>query len=428
MTDFSQFGMHPTLLAAVTRAGYTTPTPIQAQAYPVIAACQDLIASAQTGTGKTAAFALPILHRLLSMKNTPAKFPSPQVLVLAPTRELALQVHESFQTYGARAGILSVAIYGGVRQFLQVQNLRRLPRVLVATPGRLLDLLDQRLLSLANVQIAVLDEADRMLEMGFKEDLARIVRELPAHRQTLMFSATMPDDIHALSRKILQSPVRIAVDVQATIPTAVEQKIYMVPRTGKMDLLAHLLANGDLSRVLVFTGTRVMANEVASSLEKGSVRARAIHSEKSQRERQRALDAFKAGQVRVLVASDIAARGLDITNISHVVNYDMPENAATYLHRIGRTARAGASGIAISFCNMGERRILKMIEQQQGRRLPTITDHPYYQAPNSASPDRGPNLAKRERVTTGRGKSRFPSSDRNSKPRPGRGRDAYSCR
>ncbi len=356
---------------------YTTPTPIQARAIPHVLEGKDLLGSAQTGTGKTAAFALPILHRLAG-SGKPGRGRRPvRALVLTPTRELALQIGESFAAYGVHTGVRHTTVYGGVSQRPQEQALRKGVDILIATPGRLLDLMGQKLVDLSATGVFVLDEADRMLDMGFIPDVRRLIEKLPAQRQTLMFSATMPPDIVRLADTILRDPVRVAVAAPSAPAEAVEQQLYYVEKADKPQLLKYLLADDAIRNALVFTRTRHGADRVERILSRANVRAEAIHGDKSQGARERALTSFKKGTVRVLVATDIAARGLDIVELSHVVNYDLPNEPEAYVHRIGRTGRAGLSGIAISFCSFEERPLLAEIERLIRKHLSVVSDHPH---------------------------------------------------
>jgi ATP-dependent RNA helicase RhlE len=373
---FRQFGFSPEILRAVQSMNYVTPTPIQAKAIPHVLEGKDLMGSAQTGTGKTAAFALPILQRLSGDgKSRRARRPI-RTLVLTPTRELALQIGESFAAYGAHTGLRHTTVYGGVSQRPQEQSLRKGVDVLIATPGRLLDLMGQKLIDLSVVEIFVLDEADRMLDMGFIPDIRRVIEKLPRQRQTLMFSATMPHDIVRLADTILRDPVRVSVAAASAPAEDVEQQLYYVEKGDKAELLKHLLAGDAIRNALVFTRTRHGADRVERILSRAGIRAEAIHGDKSQAARERALSSFKKGTVRVLVATDIAARGLDIVELSHVINYDLPNEPEAYVHRIGRTGRAGLSGIAISFCSFEERPLLAEIERLIQTHIAVVPDHP----------------------------------------------------
>jgi len=361
---FQEFPLLKRLLDAVEQEGYEHPTPIQEQAIPPVLEGRDVLGCAQTGTGKTAAFALPILHHLTINPAPRDRRGNIRTLVLTPTRELAAQVGESFEIYGRHTRIRTVIIFGGVSQVPQEQALRRGPQVLVATPGRLLDLINQRIVSLADVEIFVLDEADRMLDMGFIHDIRKVVALLPKNRQSLFFSATMPDDIRALADTILrENPVFVAVDRPASTVDLVEQQLCFVEKQEKVGLLVHFLKQPSVHRALVFTRTKYGADKVVRKLKKAGISCQAIHGNKSQGARTRALTGFKSGEIPVLVATDIAARGIDVEDVSHVFNFDLPNEPETYVHRIGRTGRAGARGIAIAFCAEEERPYLRDIEK-----------------------------------------------------------------
>ncbi|MFN0011186.1 MAG: DEAD/DEAH box helicase [Phycisphaerales bacterium] len=365
-------------MRALKHEGYTIPTPIQAKAIPPILEGRDVLGCAQTGTGKTAAFALPILHRLSSAPvDKSRRGPTlPRALILSPTRELATQIAESFGTYGKQTHISGTVVYGGVSQFHQVKALQRGIDVLVATPGRLMDLMEQGFVNLSQISIFVLDEADRMLDMGFINPIRKIAGNLPKNRQTLLFSATMPKEIMHLADSLLRNPVKVTVTPVASAAPLIEQKVYFVPRPKKQAMLEHLLKDPAPSRVLVFTKTKHGADRVARNLNRGGFLTESIHGNKAQNQRQRALEGFRAGRSRVLVATDVAARGLDVDGITHVINYDLPMEPEAYVHRIGRTGRAGATGIAISFCDSEERDLLRAIERLTGKRVPTAGDLP----------------------------------------------------
>jgi ATP-dependent RNA helicase RhlE len=373
---FADLGLAPTLVRALSEQGYAAPTAIQAKAVPEVLAGRDVFGAAPTGTGKTAAFALPILQKLTAagLGRTNPRFV--RVLVLSPTRELAAQIAESFTAYGRHTGIANTAIFGGVSQNAQIRALRSGVDVVVATPGRLCDLLGQNVISLANVEVLVLDEADRMLDMGFLPDVRRILARVPKRRQTLLFSATMPAPILELAQTILVSPVQVAVARSATVASNIDQAVYFVDQSDKRALLEHLLCDERIARALVFTRTKHGANRVAQQLSRASVQAEAIHGNKSQNARTRALARFKSGSLRVLVATDIAARGIDVEGVSHVINYDLPAEPESYVHRIGRTARAGAAGIALTFCGPEQRHELRGIERLIRSSL-LVVDHPY---------------------------------------------------
>jgi ATP-dependent RNA helicase RhlE len=371
---FQDLGLRPELLRALADVGYEQPTPIQQQSIPHLLLGKDMLGCAQTGTGKTAAFALPILQRLV---EHPRQTKGIRVLVLAPTRELASQIGESFRDYGRHTRIKTVVIFGGVGQTPQVEALKRGPEVLVAAPGRLLDLMGQGFIKLDTVETFVLDEADRMLDMGFIQPVRQIIKALPRNRQNLLFSATMPAEIQQLADNILHQPVKVAVTPVASTVELIQQKVMFVDKKLKPSLLQHLLGDRSVKRALVFTRTKHGANKVVQVLGKAHIQAEAIHGNKSQTARETALANFKAGTTRVLVATDIAARGIDVDDITHVINFDLPHEPETYVHRIGRTARAGASGTAYSFCDAEERPLLRDIERLIRLKVPVMNDHPY---------------------------------------------------
>ncbi len=382
--QFHNLNVNKSLLRIVKEAGYTEATPIQSRTIPHILDGRDIVGCAQTGTGKTAAFVLPIIQTL---DANPARG-FIRVLVLAPTRELAAQIDEEFGRFSQFSRLKHAVVFGGVGQQPQVDAIRRGVDILVATPGRLLDLMNQKIIRLNRVEVFVLDEADRMLDMGFIHDVKRIIRALPQKRQTLLFSATMPQEIQDLSRHVLSKPVKVEVDPQATTVDKIAQSIFFVEGTEKRKLLKHILEDSASERVLVFTRTKHRANNLAKQLSRARIPAEAIHGNKSQTARTRALANFKSGRTSILVATDIAARGLDIDAVTHVINFDLPNIPESYVHRIGRTARAGASGIAYSFCDIDERAYLKDIEKLIRQRISVISDHPYksqFEAPPPAS-------------------------------------------
>ncbi len=378
MKHFSALALSEPILRALAEEGYDIPTPIQAKAIPPALEGKDLLGCAQTGTGKTAAFALPILHRLQAMPANPSRHGQkfPRALILSPTRELASQIGQSFATYGRHTGLTHTTVYGGVSQFNQVRALHRGVDILVATPGRLLDLMQQRVVVLREVNVLVLDEADRMLDMGFIAPIRQIAAALPSPRQTLMFSATMPREITHLAESLLHHPVKVMVTPVASTVPLTEQLVYRVPRGRKPALLEHLLAEKHVTRALVFIRTKHHADRLCRMLVQRGISAVAIHGNKSQSQRERALAGFRAGHARVLVATDVAARGLDVDGITHVFNFDLPHEPEAYVHRIGRTGRAGATGIAIGFCDPDESDLLHAIEKLTGKRIPLITDLP----------------------------------------------------
>ncbi len=370
------------ILRAVAAEGYTIPTPIQQQAIPLVLQRKDLLGCAQTGTGKTAAFAIPILQILHEQKPMA---PGIKVLILTPTRELAIQIDESFAAYGKFTGIRHTVIFGGVSQLHQTNALRRGVDVLVATPGRLLDLMTQGYVRLDKLQIFVLDEADRMLDMGFIHDVKRIIAKLPQKRQTLFFSATMPPEIQKLANVLLTHPAKVEVTPPASTVDKIEQSLYHVGKMEKPELLLHLLQDKAIVNALVFTRTKHGADKVVKILQRHNIRAAAIHGNKSQNARQGALSDFKNGTLRVLVATDIAARGIDIDDLTHVINFEMPNIPETYVHRIGRTGRAGNSGIAISFCSREEKDELKDIQKLISITIPVVHEHPFVLSANTAA-------------------------------------------
>ncbi len=371
---FEDLGLCPQILAALKEEGYEKPSPIQEQAIPPALAGRDVLGCAQTGTGKTCAFAAPILQRLSSK---PVSGHPIRALILTPTRELAIQIGESFEHYGRHLALRCAVIFGGVGQAPQVEKLGKGVDILVATPGRLGDLYQQGFIHLNDLEIFVLDEADRMLDMGFIHDVKKILKWLPEKKQTLFFSATMPKEIAELVNSLLHHPARVAVDPVSSPVEAIRQSVYFVDRGNKTKLLSLLMDQLGVKNALVFTRTKHGANKVARDLVKAGITAAAIHGNKSQTARQQALADFKSGAIRCLVATDIAARGLDIEELSHVFNYNLPEVPETYVHRIGRTGRAGRGGQAIAFCDFSEQPLLKDIEKLIGRAVPRVEDHPY---------------------------------------------------
>jgi ATP-dependent RNA helicase RhlE len=370
--SFQELNIITPILRALKAKGYTKPTPIQEQAIPVVLEGRDLLACAQTGTGKTAAFALPILQILHKNNINNNQGRSIKALILAPTRELAVQTGESLEEYGRFTGIRHTVVFGGVSQVSQTNALKSGIDILVATPGRLLDLIYQGYIELGDVKMFVLDEADRMLDMGFSHDVKRIISLLPASRQTMMFSATMPPEIKDLVRSILTNPVKVEVTPVASTVDTISQAVYFVDRKDKKFLLIQLLSNKSVDSALVFTRTKHGADKIVRELSKASIAAQAIHGDKSQGARQLALNNFKSKRTRVLVATDIAARGLDVQELSHVINFDLPDVPETYVHRIGRTGRAGLGGTALSFCDIEERENLKNIQKLIAKKIPVF--------------------------------------------------------
>ncbi|MGG5507186.1 MULTISPECIES: DEAD/DEAH box helicase [unclassified Myroides] len=368
---FKQLNIIQPILQAIEEIGYDQPTAIQAQSIPFILQGHDIIGCAQTGTGKTASFSIPILQ-LLQQQSTPKR--GVRSLILTPTRELAIQIDENFKAYGAQLKIKHLAIFGGVSQHKQVGQLKRGVDVVIATPGRLLDLLNQQLISLQHIEIVVLDEADRMLDMGFVKDVNKIFTKIPTKRQTLFFSATMPPEIKKLAMQLVKNPKEVHVSPVSSTAGTIEQGVYFAEKDDKLDLLYTLLKDTSIQRSLVFTRTKYGADRLAKKLVSRGISAAAIHGNKSQNARQRALSDFKANKIRVLIATDIAARGIDIEELPHVVNYELPNIPESYVHRIGRTGRAGASGVAVSFCATDEIKELKKIEKVIGIKIPVLSD------------------------------------------------------
>jgi len=372
---FSNLRLIKPLVMALDKKGYTEPTPIQQQAIPHILDGKDIFGSAQTGTGKTAAFALPILQLLDGKKSTAQR--GTKALILAPTRELVTQISDNFGAYGKNLGISHCIIFGGVSQVNQVNNLRRGVDVIIATPGRLLDLMNQGYVKLNTIEHFVLDEADRMLDMGFINDINKIIAKIPAKRQTLFFSATAAPAIMKLANTILNNPVSVAVNPVSSTTTLVEQSVYYVKKENKRGLLKHVLSNNNIEHALIFTRTKHGADKVVKDLSKDGISAAAIHGNKSQGAREKALKGFKNRSIRILVATDIASRGIDVDKLSHVINYEIPEQAETYVHRIGRTGRAGSSGIAMSFCAREEMSYLKDINKLIKKNIEVVSTHPF---------------------------------------------------
>jgi ATP-dependent RNA helicase RhlE len=381
---FENLNIIEPILRALKTEGYTTPTPIQQQSIPVVLRRSDLLGCAQTGTGKTAAFAIPILQILRTEQDeTPYEYTGKELkksikaLILTPTRELALQIGGSFSAYGKHTGVRHTVVYGGVPQSAQTDAIKRGVDVLIATPGRLLDLIEQKFIKLNQIKMFVLDEADRMLDMGFIHDVNRVIALLPSKRQTLFFSATMPGEIQKLADTILRNPEKVAVTPVSSTVDAITQSVYFVDKSNKKHLLIHLLKDESIRSALIFTRTKHGADKVAKDLTRSGVHAEAIHGNKSQNQRQRALENFKKQKTRVLVATDIAARGIDIDELSHVINFDLPNIPETYVHRIGRTGRAGLSGTAFSFCDAEEKEYLRDIHKLTLKQIPVIDNHPF---------------------------------------------------
>jgi ATP-dependent RNA helicase RhlE len=374
---FTDLNLIPAILKALTKENYTTPTPIQEQSIPAVLAGRDLLGCAQTGTGKTAAFALPIIQLLSEQQGKPSAQRRIRSLILTPTRELALQIDENIKAYSQFTDIRCSAIVGGVSQKAQERALNQGADIIIATPGRLMDLMNQKHIDLQYVSILVLDEADRMLDMGFIHAVKKIITKMPSQRQTLFFSATMPPEISKMVKSLLVNPVKVEITPESSTVDRIQQSVYMVDKTNKQNLLNHLLQDKSIASALVFTRTKHGADRVVTQLNKLKISAQAIHGNKSQTARQVALSNFKSGVTRVLVATDIAARGIDIEELSHVINFNLPNTPETYVHRIGRTGRAGMSGIAISFCEVEEIPYLKDIEKLIRKTIPEVKEHPY---------------------------------------------------
>ncbi len=375
--QFKELNIIPTILKALEKENYVVPTPIQEEAIPAILSGRDLLGCAQTGTGKTAAFAIPTLQLISEEKLPQTAQRNIRALIITPTRELALQIYESFCTYGKYTKLKYCVIFGGVSQRPQEEILQNGVDILVATPGRLNDLINQKLIDLKHIKIFILDEADRMLDMGFINDVKKIIAKTPAKKQTLLFSATMPPSIARMSNTILNNPVKIEITPVSSTVDTIEQYLYNVDKENKKDLLVHILQDKSIVSALIFTRTKHGADRIVRQLAKAKVTAQAIHGDKSQGARQLALNNFKNKNLRVLIATDIAARGIDIDELSHVINYDLPNVPETYVHRIGRTGRAGLGGVAISFCDYDEKESLSDIERLIGKRIMEVKDHPY---------------------------------------------------
>lgn len=422
MTKFTDFGLNASLLRAIGEAGYENTTPIQKQAIPAVLDGKDMIAIAQTGTGKTAAFSLPIIHRLLAGegRRTPR---GARALILAPTRELAIQIGENISSYIKHLHLKTTLVYGGASANQQIKSMASGVDILIATPGRLLDLMTQKHIVLDTAEYLVLDEADRMLDMGFIRDIQKIIARLPASRQTLLFSATMPASVEKLANSILRNPVRIEVTPAATTAEKVTQHVLMVAKEQKRALLAHVLKDESLRRVLIFTRTKHGANKVARQLNDLGVHSDVIHGNKSQNARQKALSNFRAGEIRALVATDIAARGIDVDDITHVINFELPNEPESYVHRIGRTARAGARGASLSFCDHEERAYLRDIEKSIRQPVPVFTDHPFHVEGMSA-----PAASTQEKPAAGRGNGRNGGKPRRPEANAGAPRNGDAAR
>ncbi|MEX2588695.1 MAG: DEAD/DEAH box helicase [Chitinophagales bacterium] len=417
--NFEDFKLNHALLKALADEAYKTPTPIQEQSIPIVMKGKDLLGCAQTGTGKTAAFAVPILH-LLAKNESKAGSKNIRALIVTPTRELAIQIDESFTAYGKYTGLRNTVVFGGVKQGQQTQKLRKGVDILIATPGRLLDLQQQGFINLRNLEIFVLDEADRMLDMGFIHDVKKIIKLLPQKRQTLLFSATMPNDIVKLAQSLLINPERVDITPAVSTADTVKQYVYFVDQKDKKAHLLYLLEKEEIGSVLVFTRTKYGADKLVKTLLKNNIKAEAIHGNKSQNARQRALSNFKDGKTRVLVATDIAARGIDVDGLSHVINFEIPNISETYVHRIGRTGRAGLNGKAISICSADEMEDWINIEKLVGHQIPELKNQSY--------PVSNPDEYDRTKVRPSKGKSKTSNQGRSKKPNWGKRRNARQSR
>lgn len=407
---FENLGIIEPILKALKEEGYTKPTPIQEQSIPHLIKGRDILGCAQTGTGKTAAFAIPVLQNIFASEETEKGPKQIKALILAPTRELAIQIEESFTSYGKHLNIKNLVIFGGVPQNPQTRALKQGVDVLIATPGRLIDLINQKFIDLQNVKYFILDEADRMLDMGMINDVKKIIARLPKVRQNMLFSATMPNEVSKLVDSILRNPVKVEVAPVSSTVDRISQAIYFVSRKNKKSLLVDILKDESIASVLVFSRTKRGANVITKELENVGIEAQAIHGDKSQNARQLALKNFKEGKIRVLVATDIAARGIDVDELSHVINFDLPEVPETYVHRIGRTGRAGLEGVALSFCCEEEKELLRYIEKLTAKKVPVIEGHIYPITADEALFEKQETAKKNARISARSGSSRSNSS------------------
>jgi len=423
---FKDLGIIEPILKALDAEGYTNPTPIQEQSIPILLERKDLLGCAQTGTGKTAAFSIPIIQHIHNDRGTNAGRRKIQALIVTPTRELAIQIGENCTKYGKFASVNNTVIFGGVKQSSQTNALRNGVDILVATPGRLLDLMNQGYISLKDVKYCVLDEADHMLDMGFIHDIKKVIAALPAKRQSLFFSATMPQSIVKLSKSILGDPHKVTIKPEQATSEKVEQALYYVSKKSKPKLLVHLIQENNIDSVLVFSRTKHGANKIVKQLDKDKIKAEAIHGNKSQGARQRALENFKNRETRVLIATDIAARGIDVSQLELVINFDLPNIPETYVHRIGRTGRAKNSGVAISFCDIEERPYLRDIQKLIDQKIPVVTSHPFAdeveELPTKKAPTRGQRNHSRPKANTdSRSANKKPSDRRRNQNSSGGG-------
>ncbi len=405
MKNFTQLDLHDKVKGNLVKKGYNHPTPIQAKSIPYILANKDILGIAQTGTGKTAAFSLPIISNLVKSNKTCGR-KGVRALILTPTRELASQIFDNVKSYSSGLDLRCLTIFGGTSINNQIKHLSRGTDILIATPGRLIDLMNRRAIDLSGVEILTLDEADRMLDMGFIGDIRKISAQTPSNRQTILFSATMPNNITKLAESLLNNPVKVEIAKESTTAEKIDQKVYFTNKENKSELLKHVLQNEEMDHVLVFSKTKYGADRIAKKLENDSIKAAAIHGNKTQANRERTLQRFRQGKVKVLVATDIAARGIDVSTITHVINYDLPQNPEDYVHRIGRTARAGKKGCALTFCDKSERGKLKLIEKTIKQEISVNKDQPFHEVSNIS------NFKKRERS----------DGSRNNNPKPSRNR------
>ena len=416
MTYFSDLNLNPSILKALSEQDYHTPTPIQEKAIPCILDGNDFLGIAQTGTGKTAAFALPIMQQLLQ-ESSSHQTVLPRALILTPTRELAAQILANLKHYGRYLSLKFCAIFGGVNEKPQIRELRNGVDILVATPGRLLDLYHREIFSLKGVRFCVLDEADRMLDMGFLPDMRKIMKELSMQRQTMLFSATLPKEIEALVQDFLNQPTRIDITPPATVAGTVEQQLFFIPKAQKQELLQHILSDGACGKVIVFSKTKYGTERIGRNLRKINIDNCTLHGDKSQKERQKALKHFQKGDVKVLIATDVASRGIDVVDITHVINFDLPDEPENYIHRIGRTGRAGKSGIAYSFCDGSEKHLLRAIEKKLGERIPIISAKRFWEDFVPQEEPKQIRKTPKRRFYTQKGRQKHAKASKNRYPR-----------
>ena len=411
MTYFSDLNLNQSILKALSEQDYRTPTPIQEKAIPCILKGNDFLGIAQTGTGKTAAFALPIMQQLMA-EAASSQINLPRALILSPTRELAAQTLANLKHYGRYTSLKFCAIFGGVNEKPQIRELRNGVDILVATPGRLLDLYHRKIFSLKGVRFCVLDEADRMLDMGFLPDMRKIMKELSTQRQTMLFSATLPQEIETLVQDFLNQPTRIDITPPATVAGTVEQHLFFIPKAQKQELLQHILADSTCEKVIVFSKTKYGTERIGRNLRKVNIDNCTLHGDKSQKERQKALKHFQKGDVKVLIATDVASRGIDVVDITHVINFDLPDEPENYIHRIGRTGRAGKSGIAYSFCDSSEKALLRAIEKKLGERIPILSAKRFWEDFVPQEESKQAHKAPKRRFYTQKGRQKHAKSSK----------------